>query len=47
MRGPAGRAQAIRAPRLEHGPDLQVLDTVMAAGDPRRGQLTLDDLVTG
>ncbi len=41
VRGPAGRARAIRAALLEHGPDLKVLSGVMAAGDPRRGQLTL------
>jgi len=41
VRGPSGRARAIRAALLEHGPDLKVLSGVMAVGDPRRGQLPL------
>jgi hypothetical protein len=41
VRGPAGRARAIRAALLEHGPDPEVLSGVLAAGDPRRGQPVL------
>jgi hypothetical protein len=40
-RGPAGRARAIRA-ALRDGYDADRLAAALDAGDPRRGQMTLD-----